>query len=91
MKQYEELCLVSYGQTKSGVSRRILFLDLDMHITFLADPRSLQDMMNEAMHQTMINQPGVFTKTIQNCLTKTLKEGKEEGYVGPNFQPDQPL
>jgi hypothetical protein len=48
-------------------------------------------MMNEAMHQTMINQLGVFTNTIQNCLTKTLKKGKEEGYVGPAyFQPDQP-
>jgi hypothetical protein len=58
------------------------------HITFSADAQGLQDMMNKAMHQTMIDQSKVFANTIQNCLTETLKKGTEEGYVGPAcFQP----
>jgi hypothetical protein len=36
-------------------------------------------MMNKAMHQTMIDQLTVLANTIQNCLTKTLKKGIEEG------------
>jgi hypothetical protein len=55
-------------------------LPAPQHITFSADPRGLQDMMNKAMHQTMIDQSKVLANTIINCLTETLKKGIEEGY-----------
>jgi hypothetical protein len=54
-------------------------------VTFSADPEGLQDMMNKAMHQTMINQAKVLANTIQNCLTETLKKGVEGGYLGPAY------
>jgi hypothetical protein len=87
MKRYEELCFASYGQTKSRVYKKNP-LPMPQHITFSADPQGLQDMMNKAMHQTMIDQSKVLANTIQNCLTETLKKGTEEGYMRPTyFQP----
>jgi hypothetical protein len=87
MKRYEELCLASYGQTKSGVYKKNP-LPTPQHVTFSVDPQGLQDMMNKAMHQTVIDQSTVLANTIQNCLTEMLKKGIEDGYVGPAyFQP----
>jgi hypothetical protein len=84
MKNYVWLHMV---RLKVGFSRRILFQG-PQHITFLADPQGLQDMMNKAMHQTMIDQSTILVNTIQNCLTEMLKKGTEEGYVGlAYFQP----
>jgi hypothetical protein len=78
--------LASYGQTKSGVYKNPL--PAPQHITFSSDPQGLQDMMNKAMHQTMIDQSKVLANTIHNCLTEALKKGTKEGYVGPAyFQP----
>jgi hypothetical protein len=79
--------LASYGQTKGGVYKKNP-LPAPQHITFSANPQGLQDMINKAMHQTMIDQSKVLANTIQNCLTEMLKKGTEEGYVGPAyFQP----
>jgi hypothetical protein len=64
MKHYEELCLTSYGQTKSGVFKKSL-LPTPKQVTFSADPEGLQDMMTKAIHQTMINQSKVFTNTFR--------------------------
>jgi hypothetical protein len=50
MKHYEELCLASYGQTKSGVFKKNP-LPTPKQVTFSADPEGLQDMMTKAMHQ----------------------------------------
>jgi hypothetical protein len=84
MKNY---ALASYGQTK-GIVYKKNHLPAPQHITFSTDPQGLQDMMNKAIHQTIIDQSKVFTNTIQKCLTETLKKGTEEGYVGPTyFQP----
>jgi DNA polymerase I-like protein with 3'-5' exonuclease and polymerase domains len=63
MKHYEELCLASYGQTKSGVFKKNP-LPTPKQVTFSADPEGLQDMMTKAMHQTMIDQSKVFANTI---------------------------
>jgi hypothetical protein len=49
IKNSEELCLASYGQTKGGVYKKNP-LPTPQQITFLADPQGLQDMMNKAMH-----------------------------------------
>jgi hypothetical protein len=88
MKHYEELCLASYSQTKGGVFKKNP-LPTPKQVTFSADPEGLQDMMNKAMHQTMIDQAKVPASTIQNCLTETLKKGAEGGYMGPTyFQPN---
>jgi hypothetical protein len=65
MKHYEELCLASYGQTKSGVFKKNP-LSTPKQVSFSADLEGLQDMMTKAMHQTMIDQSKVFTNTIQN-------------------------
>jgi hypothetical protein len=89
MKRFEELCLDSYGQTKSGFYTKNP-LPMPQQITFSSDPQGLQDMMNKAMHQTMIDQSKVLSNTIQNCLTEMLKKGAEGGYVGPAyFQPNR--
>jgi hypothetical protein len=53
MKRYEELFLDSYGQTKVFKKNPLLG---PQHVTLSADPQRLQDMMNKAMHQTMIDQ-----------------------------------
>jgi hypothetical protein len=63
MKRYEELCLASYGQTKSGVIKKTP-LPGPQHIIFSVDPQGLQDMMNKATHQTMINQSTGLTNTL---------------------------
>jgi hypothetical protein len=84
MKYYEELCLASYGLTKGGVFKKNP-LPTPKQVTFSADPEGLQDMMNKAMHQTMIDQAKVFANTIQNCLIETLKKGEEGGYLGPAY------
>jgi hypothetical protein len=89
MKHYEEICLASYGHTKSGIFKKNP-LPTPKQVTFSADPDGLQDMMTKAMHQMMIDQYKVFTNTIQNCLTEALKKGAEGGYLGPAyFQPNR--
>jgi hypothetical protein len=88
MKHYEELCLASYGQTKSGVFKKSP-LPTPKQVTFSADPEGLQDMMTKPMHQTMIDQSKVFANTIQNAIIDALK-GAKGGYLGPvYFQPKQ--
>jgi hypothetical protein len=89
MKHYEELCLASYGQTKSGVFKKSL-MSTPKKVTFSADPEGLPDMMTKAMNQTMIYQSKVFTNTIQNAIIDALKKGAEGGYSRPAyFQPKQ--
>jgi uncharacterized cupin superfamily protein len=89
MKRFEELCLASHSQTKSGVYKKNP-LTMPHQITFSSDPQGLQDMMNKDMYPTMIDQSKVLANTIQNCLTETLKKGAGEGYVGPAyFQPNR--
>jgi hypothetical protein len=63
MKHCEELCLASYGQTKGGVFKKNP-LPTPKQVTISADPEGLQDMMNKAMHQTMIDQAKVLANTI---------------------------
>jgi hypothetical protein len=89
MKHYEELCLASYGQTKSGVFKKNP-LPTPKQVTFSADPEGLQDMMTKVMHQTMIDQSKVFADTIQNTIIDALKKGAEGGYLGSAYyQPKQ--
>jgi hypothetical protein len=89
MKHYEELCLASYCQTKSGVFKKNP-LPTPKQVTFSADPEGLQDMMTKAMHQTMIDQSMVFVNTIQNAIIDALKQGAAGGYLGPAYyQPKQ--
>jgi hypothetical protein len=76
MKNYEELCLASYGQTKSGVFKKNT-LPMPKQDTFSADLEGLQDMMTKGMHQTMINQSKVFTNTIQNAIIYAHNKGAE--------------
>jgi hypothetical protein len=89
MKHYEELCLASYGQTKSGVFKKNP-LPTPKQVTFSADPEGLQDTMTKAMHQTMIDQSKVFANTIQNAIIDALKKGAEGGYLElAYYQPKQ--
>jgi hypothetical protein len=84
MKHYEELCLASYGQTKSGVFKKNP-LPTPKQVTFSADPEGLQDMMTKAMNQTMIDQCKVFANAIQNAIIDALKQGVARGYLGPSY------
>jgi hypothetical protein len=86
MKHNEELCLGSYGQTKSGVFKKNL-LPTPKQVTFSADPEGLQDMMTKAMHQTMIDQSKVFRNTIHNAIIDALKKGTKGGYLGACILP----
>jgi hypothetical protein len=89
MKHYEELCLASYGQTKSGVFKQSP-LPMPKQVNFSADPEGLQDMMTKVVHQIMIDQSKVFANTIQNVIIDALKQGAEGGFLGPTyFQPKQ--
>jgi hypothetical protein len=84
IKHYEDLCLASYGQTKSGVFKKSP-LPMPKQVTFSADPEGLQDMITKAMHQTMIDQSKVFANTIQNAIIDAFKKGAEGGYLGPTY------
>jgi DNA polymerase I-like protein with 3'-5' exonuclease and polymerase domains len=84
MKHYEELCLASYGQIKSGVFKKNP-LPTPKQVTFSADLEGLQDMMTKAMHQTMIDQSKVFANTIQNAIIDALKKVAEGGYLRPAY------
>jgi hypothetical protein len=89
MKHYEELCLASYGQNKSGIFKKNP-LPTPKQFTFSADPEGLQDMMTKAMHQMMIDQSKVFANTIQNVIIDALKQGAAGGYLGlAYYQPNQ--
>jgi hypothetical protein len=74
MKRFEELCLASHSQTKSGVYKKNP-LTMPHQITFSSDPQGLQDMMNKDMHPTMIDQskassvPKIPIKKDKNPLT----------------------
>jgi hypothetical protein len=89
VKHYEELCLASYGQTKSGVFKKNPLPTLKQ-VTFSANPEKHQDMMTKAMRQMMIDQSKVFTNTIQNAIIDALKQGAAGGYLGhAYYQPTQ--
>ena len=74
MEHYKKLCLSSFSRTKSGVVKKTP-LPGPQHVTFTSDPGKLQEMVDEAMHRTLINQSELLENTIQNSLIKTLKEG----------------
>ena len=89
VEAYKRLCLSLFSLTKSGAIKKAP-LPGPQHVTFTSDPGKLQEMMDEAVRRTFINQSTVLDNTIQNTLLKTLKEGLEQGYVGPAyFQPTQ--
>jgi DNA polymerase I-like protein with 3'-5' exonuclease and polymerase domains len=74
MKHYEEICLASYGQTKSVVFKKNP-LPTPKQVTFSANPEGLHDMMTKAMHQTMMDQSKAFMNIIQNAIIDALKKG----------------
>jgi hypothetical protein len=87
VKHFEELCLASYGRTKSGIFKKNP-LQTPKQVTYSADPEALQDMMTKAMHQMMIDQTKVFANTVQNSLIEALRKGVG-GYLRPAyFQPN---
>jgi hypothetical protein len=84
MRHHEELCLASYGQTKSGVFEKSP-LPAPKKVIFSADPKGHQDMRSKAKHQTMMDQSKVFKNTVHNAIIDALKQGAEGGYLGPAY------
>jgi hypothetical protein len=84
MKHYEELCLASYGWTRSGIFKKCP-LQTPKQVTFSADPEALQDMMTKVMHQMMIDQAKVLASTIPDSLIEELKKGVEGVYLRPAY------
>jgi len=62
-------------------------------ITFEANLGKLQDMVDNAINHTLINQAGVLSNTVFNAVARTFKEGQlPPNYVGPAYhQPGSPM
>jgi len=62
-------------------------------VTFEANPRKLQDMVDNAINRALINRAGVLSNTVFNAVAKTFKEGQlPQNYVGPSHhQPGSPV
>jgi len=55
-------------------------------ITFEANPRKLQDMVDNAINRALINQSSVLYNTVYNAMARTFKEGQTPPlYVGPAY------
>ena len=50
-------------------------------VTFDANPRKLQDVVDSAINRALINQAGVLSNTIFNAVARTFKEGQ----LPPNY------
>jgi hypothetical protein len=87
MKHYEELCLASYGQTKSGVFKKSP-LPTPKQVTFSADPEGLQDMMIHAnccipstMHQCIIQWIGDSVEVMQGETSFIVAATEAQGWT----------
>ena len=62
-------------------------------VSFEANPRKLQDIVDNAINRALINQAGVLSNTVFNAVARTFKEGQlPPDYVGPSHhQPGSPV
>jgi len=62
-------------------------------VSFEANPRKLQDIVDNAINRALINQAGVLSNTVFNAVARTFKEGQlPPNYVGPVYhQPGPPV
>ena len=89
MAEYGRLLMGSFGLTREGTVKKAP-LPRPQQIIVQADPGKLQDMMNEAMHKSLVDQSSVFNNTVQNCVKEVLREEIMSGFKGPAyFQPSR--
>jgi len=86
MEDYKQLCLKSFSIKRSGEVIQKEALPAPQQITFEANPRKLQEIVDSAVNRALINQSGVLSNTVFNAVARTLKEGKvPPSYVGPAY------
>jgi len=84
IEEYEQLCLKSFSVNRSGKVIQKLELLTPQQITFEANPGKLQDMVDNAINRSLINQSSVLSNTVFNAVARTFKEGQvPPSYVGP--------
>jgi len=86
MEEYKQLCLKSFRVNRSGEVIQKEALPMPQQITFEANPGKLQEMVDNAINRTIINQFSVLSNTVFNAVARTFKEGKiPPAYVGPAY------
>ena len=55
------------------------------HVTVTEDPMKFQEMFDQAMHHTMINQPKVRTNSNQNAIYQMMNGNWTPGYTWPCY------
>jgi len=61
-------------------------LPMPQQITFEANPRKLQEMVDSAVNRALINQSSLLSNTVYNAVARTFNEGQiPPSYVGPAF------
>jgi len=93
MEDYKQLCLKSFSVNRSGEVIQKEALPAPRQITFEANPRKLQEMVDSAVNRALINQSVVLSNTVFNAVARTFKEGQvPPTYVGPTYhQPGSSL
>ena len=86
MEEYKQLCLKSFSVNKSSEVIQKLELSMPRQITFEANSRKLQDMVDSAINRALINQSSVLSNTVFNAVARTFKEGQAPPlYMGPAY------
>ena len=86
MEDYKQQCLKSFSINRSGEVIHKEAMPAPRQITFEANPRKLQDMVDNAFNHALINQAGVLSNTVFNVVARTFKEGQlPTNYVGPTY------
>jgi len=93
MEDYKQQCLKSFSINRSGEVIQKEVLLAPRQVTFEANPRKLQDRVDNAINRALINQAGVLSNTVFNAVARTFKEGQlPPNYVGPVYhQPGSPV
>jgi len=83
MEEYKQLCLKSFSVNRSSEVIQKESLPMPRQITFEANPRKLQEMVDNAINRALINQSSVLSNIVFNAVARTFKEGQIPlAYVG---------
>jgi len=86
MEEYKQLCLKSFSVNMSGEVIQKEALSMPRQITFEANPGKLQEMVDNAINRTLINQSSVLSNTVFNVVARSFKERQiPPAYVGPAY------
>lgn len=82
--EYKKQCLAAFSTNRSGdVIKKHDFPE--RHVVIQQNPGMMQNAINEAVHQAMINQASVMTNTVHNAVLASLNAQGEQGFKGPAY------